>query len=175
MVEPLLPTGVLTACPPGGASLHPLSDNVGSPWRRAAQDPEARTRARRRRRASPRPSRGAGRRSSPSTPALRLRIYHLSRVLIVQGRLYEAQREIGHIAEYAPNSWMVLLGGFWIGMALPQLGRLDEAFAEFDEGLDAGYRDLPDLRSNPYFEPLRRDPRFVRMLAKNGIDPGPAR
>jgi len=129
VVEPLLPTGALTACPPGGASLHPLSYNVGSPWRRAAQDPEARTRARRRRRASPRPSRGAGRRSSPSTPALRLRIYHLSRVLIVQGRLCEAQREIGHIAEYAPNSWMVHLGGFWIGMASRRPG---EALASLD-------------------------------------------
>jgi len=41
--------------------------------------------------------------------------------------------------------------------------------------LDGGYRDLPDLQSNPYFEPLRRDPRFARMLAKHGIDPGPAR
>jgi hypothetical protein len=67
------------------------------------------------------------------------------------------------------------MGHVWAAMALAQLGRLDEAFAEFDEGLAGGYRDLPDLRSNPYFEPLRRDPRFGRMLAKHGIELGPAR
>ena len=147
----------------------------------------------------------ACRRAIQINPAFGESYYHLARVLIPQGRFPEAERALGELAEHFPDSYLVRSGWFWLhlgadrprealavveqdrqimgtglgrawaAMALAQLGRLDEAFAEFDEGLAGGYRDLPDLRSNPYFEPLRRDPRFGRMLATHGIELGPAR
>jgi len=63
------------------------------------------------------------------------------------------------------------------GLALAHyhLARVLIGQGRLDEGLAGGYRDLPDLRSNPYLEPFRRDPRFDRMLAKHGIQMGPAR
>ena len=129
-------------------------------------------------------------------PGLELAHYHLARVLIVQGRLDEAEQEIRYIAEYAPASYLVHGGRFWIAMAagrprealasldraeqmrrtpmgrawaamaLGKAGQLDQAFAELEEALARGYRDLPDLRSNPYFEPLRSDPRYAALLGK---------
>jgi TolB-like protein/Tfp pilus assembly protein PilF len=135
-------------------------------------------------------------------PGLELAHYHLARVLLVQGRIDEAQREIDYIAEHAPTSFLVHGGRFWIAMAsrrprealasldradqlkqtangrawtamaLGQLGLLDEVLAALDQGLAGRYRDESDLRSNPYFEPLRQDPRFRRMLDRYGIEPG---
>jgi adenylate cyclase len=132
-------------------------------------------------------------------PGLELAHYHLARVLVVQGRLEEAEQEIRYVAEYAPTSFLVHGGRFWIAMAarrpreamasldraeqlrrtptgrawaamaLGQSGQLDQAFAELDEAIARGYRDLPDLRSNPYFDPLRRDPRYAALLRKMNL------
>lgn len=60
----------------------------------------------------------------------------------------------------------------WQAMALAQAGDLEEAFAALEEALAKDWRDLDQLRLGPYLEPLRRDPRFARLLARYGIAPG---
>jgi eukaryotic-like serine/threonine-protein kinase len=125
--------------------------------------------------------------------------YHLARVLIPQGRLSEAEQAIAQLEEHFPSSYLVAAGRFWIALgggrprealsylgrdepmkrtnlgrawaaaALAQLGELDQAFLALDEALTGGYRDFADLRGSPYLEPLRRDSRFARLLAKHGM------
>jgi adenylate cyclase len=127
--------------------------------------------------------------------------YHLARVLIPQGRLAEAERSIAYVEEHYPRSSLASAGRFWLylatkrprealaalgprdggdrtslraawaAMAYAQLGELDRAFAALDEAVSLGYRDVADLRTSPYFEPLRRDRRFEPFVAEHGLAP----
>jgi len=127
--------------------------------------------------------------------------YHLARALILQGRLAEAEERIDLLAKLSPDTPFVFWGRFflhlysnrprealtfqekapqtanlraWRSMALAQAGDLDGALAALEEALAKGYRDVAQLRGEPMMEPLRRDPRFARLLAKHGIDLGAA-
>ncbi len=63
------------------------------------------------------------------------------------------------------------LGRACKAMALAQLGEGDRALVALEEALALGYRDEADLRAGRFFEPLRADPRFARLLARHGIEP----
>ncbi len=54
-------------------------------------------------------------------------------------------------------------------MALAQAGETDRALGKLESALSGGYRDVADLQTSPYFESLRRDPRFAALLAKHGL------
>jgi len=53
--------------------------------------------------------------------------------------------------------------------ALAEGGQIDEAFNRLEEALKKGFRDGPMLRYGPWYEPLRKDPRFENLLAKHGL------
>jgi len=55
--------------------------------------------------------------------------------------------------------------------ALAQAGQIEEAFDRLEEALVAGYRDAADLRNSRWYEPLRKDPRFEKLLTKYGLGP----
>lgn len=59
----------------------------------------------------------------------------------------------------------------WQAAALAQNGQIEEAFTRLEEALDAGYRDAADLRNSRWYQPLRKDPRFEKLLAKHGLGP----
>lgn len=125
--------------------------------------------------------------------------YHLLRLHVLQGRLDLAEQDIAHLRAIAPDNPLVFAGRFWLAMANgkprdaldalstrgsdtnldvawramahAQLGELDAAFAQLDAALSDGYRDVNDLRTNRYWEPLRRDARWASTLARHGIKP----
>lgn len=49
--------------------------------------------------------------------------------------------------------------------ASAMLGDTEQAFAYLQEGLEAGYVNLDGIRSNPYFDSIRTDPRFEELLS----------
>ena len=53
--------------------------------------------------------------------------------------------------------------------ALSLDGQIDEAFNRLEQALEKGFRDGPQLRYAPWYEPLRKDPRFEKLLAKYGL------
>ncbi len=55
-------------------------------------------------------------------------------------------------------------------MALAQAGDVDGALAALEEALAKGYRDGAQLHGDPFFEPLRRDPRFGQVVARYGME-----
>jgi hypothetical protein len=46
-----------------------------------------------------------------------------------------------------------------------------EPASTWEEALVAGYRGAADLRNSRWYEPLRKDPRFEKLLAKYGLGP----
>jgi hypothetical protein len=63
------------------------------------------------------------------------------------------------------------LGAAWQAMALAQIGNVDASLKHLDRALAGGYRDFADLRTSPYFSPLRGDPRWAALLAQYGAAP----
>jgi TolB-like protein/Tfp pilus assembly protein PilF len=124
--------------------------------------------------------------------------YHLAKVLAQAGRCDEAERAIGQLRRLSDGQ-LNGSGRFWIGLcrgrpaeslaalrpadqstnldqawraiALAQLGRRDEAFAMLERALKGGFRDVADLRSGRWYQPLRGDPRWAATLARYGITP----
>jgi tetratricopeptide (TPR) repeat protein len=141
----------------------------------------------------------ACRRAMEINPGYAWAPYHLARVLIQVGRIEEAERALALLKERLPQSLLVDAGKFWLAMgvkrprdalaaldgvdrltntnlalawkamALAQIGDLERSFALLDDALARGYRDFASLRTDPSLEPLRRDPRFARLLAQHGI------
>ena len=146
----------------------------------------------------------ACRRALDLDPSSQEALYHLGRVLALQGRIAEAEDAIRRLEDLAPQSPYTSGGRFWIqlcagrprqalvalqaesntqfvkgtalsqswqSMALAQAGDLDGAFAALDDALAKGWRDVDQLRAGPFFEPLRRDPRYLPILAMYGLKP----
>jgi TolB-like protein/Tfp pilus assembly protein PilF len=144
----------------------------------------------------------ACRRAIEINPGYAESYYHLARALLPQGRVPDAEEALRQLAEHVPDSGLIPFGSYWVqmasgrpgdalttlethlpfektalrmastAMALSMMGRRDQAFQVLEQALRTGYRDGAALLGNPYFEPLRSDPRFVRLLADSGLGPG---
>ena len=57
-----------------------------------------------------------------------------------------------------------------VAMIQGELGDMDEAFASLQQAFDGDYPYLEYLPSNPFFDPLREDPRFGALLARLGLE-----
>jgi len=124
--------------------------------------------------------------------------YHLERVLVLGGRIAEAELAFKNLEEHFPGSPLIDAGRFWLfmgtkrplealaaaqrwsqnplsrawsAMALAQAGEKDRAFEQLESALAGGYRDVADVRASPYFATLRADPRLAPLLAKHGLSP----
>ena len=138
-------------------------------------------------------------RSLELTPSTGTTHYHLVRALALQGKLAEAASLQQQVEQLYAGTFYVPYGRFviameagrpgdalaalrmssaignvylaWQAAALAQDGQIEEAFARLEEALDTGYRDAADLRNSRWYEPLRRDPRFEKLLAGHGLGP----
>jgi serine/threonine protein kinase/Flp pilus assembly protein TadD len=121
--------------------------------------------------------------------------FHLVRSLALQGKRAEAREAQQHVEQLNAGTDVVPYGRFviameegrprdalaavpksrgtlftaWQAAALAQAGQIEEAFGRLEEALRAGYRDAADLRNSPWYEPLRKDPRFEKLLAKHRL------
>ncbi len=123
--------------------------------------------------------------------------YHLARALLQQQKIADATRAMAVLDQRQPNSSLSHAGHFWLelyqgrpraaiaavsrdptttplnlawkAMAHGQLGETDQAFADLEAALAGGYRDTGELRTSRWLAPLRKDPRFERMMKKFGV------
>jgi len=140
----------------------------------------------------------ACRRSLELNPNNESAYYHMVRALALQGKHAEAEEAQRQLEQLAEGSAHVPWGRFviameagrprdalaalqaerannlemaWQAAALAQAGQIEEAFARLEQALDAGFRDAADLRNSRWYEPLRKNPRFEKLLAKHGLGP----
>jgi tetratricopeptide (TPR) repeat protein len=79
---------------------------------------------------------------------------HYARALLTDRRLVRLRPD-------RPIPWYNLACSFAV------LGLREPAFSALQRALELGYRDLTHLRFDPDLEPLRRDPRFARLMRKH--------
>ena len=83
------------------------------------------------------------------------------------GRRTEALRLINELKQRRQTSYVS--AGVLIGPYLA-LGNYDEAFAWFERAYQEKSETLQYLKVNPFFDPVRDDPRFADLLRRVGLD-----
>lgn len=81
--------------------------------------------------------------------------------LAAKGYADQALRADLQLARLRPNQPLVQYN---LGCSYAVLGMIDHAFEALERAVELGYDDLYHLRRDPDLKPLRRDPRFARLL-----------
>ena len=55
---------------------------------------------------------------------------------------------------------------YWLGSAYLMEGELDEAFKWLEKAISLGNENLPWFKSNPVWQPLHEDPRFIELMLR---------
>ena len=63
------------------------------------------------------------------------------------------------------GEWLPVLAA-----ARAELGEIDRAFAMLDEAYERRSSELLELKAEPWFDPLRDDPRFAALLERMELD-----
>ncbi|HAL92807.1 MAG TPA: hypothetical protein DCM68_07270 [Verrucomicrobia bacterium] len=71
-----------------------------------------------------------------------------------------ADREMVKMEPDSPNAW------YNLACSLALTGQPDEAFAALEKAIALGYDDAEWMQDDDDFEPIRKDPRFARLLAQ---------
>ena len=79
---------------------------------------------------------------------------------------YQVDRHLISIANPAPNSNPAYLS---LATSYMQLGQYDSAIVYLEKALNPREESLPNIHSNPIFDPIRQDKRFVDIVAKIGL------
>lgn len=77
-------------------------------------------------------------------------------------------------AEDAINKWKGLekkqyVSNYWIGIAYAALGKKDAAFVELEKAYRAHDWFLQRLKTDPFMDSLRDDPRFADLVKRVGF------
>jgi len=72
----------------------------------------------------------------------------------------QADRDMVRLQPHSPLAW------YNLACSLSLTGSPDEAFAALDRAVSLGYADADWMKEDDDFEPIRKDPRFARLLAK---------
>ena len=71
-----------------------------------------------------------------------------------------ADREMVQMEPDSPNAW------YNLACSLSLTGQPDDAFAALEKAIALGYDDAEWMQDDDDFEPIKKDPRFARILAQ---------
>ena len=71
-----------------------------------------------------------------------------------------ADREMVRMEPDSPNAW------YNLACSLSLTGQPDDAFAALEKAIALGYDDAEWMQNDDDFEPIKKDPRFARILAQ---------
>ena len=71
-----------------------------------------------------------------------------------------ADRELAQMEPDSPNAW------YNLACSLSLTGQPDDAFAALEKAIALGYDDAEWMQDDDDFEPIKKDPRFARILAQ---------
>ena len=71
-----------------------------------------------------------------------------------------ADRDMVRMEPDSPNAW------YNLACSLALTGQPDDAFAALEKAIALGYDDAEWMQDDDDFEPLKKDPRFARLLAQ---------
>ena len=71
-----------------------------------------------------------------------------------------ADREMVRMEPDSPNAW------YNLACSLSLTGQPDDAFAALEKAIALGYDDAEWMQDDDDFEPIKKDPRFTRLLAQ---------
>jgi TolB-like protein/class 3 adenylate cyclase/Tfp pilus assembly protein PilF len=91
----------------------------------------------------------------------------LGRTYAEAGNGEEATKALNHLRTSKSD---IFVSSGYVAVVLIGLGRLDEAFAALEQAEDERWYYGGFLKVDPYFDPLRSDPRFKALLKKAGLE-----
>ncbi len=99
---------------------------------------------------------------SENEPNFRLGV-QLAYAYAKTGRKQQAQELIDKFKELEKSTYVV---NYWLAVSYAALGEKDAAFAELEKSFQARDWFLPRLKTDPFLEPLKADPRFDELLKR---------
>jgi serine/threonine protein kinase/tetratricopeptide (TPR) repeat protein len=82
------------------------------------------------------------------------------------GRRREAEEVINRWKELAKTKYVL---DYWVAVTYVGLGEKDAAFAELEKAYQARDWFLPRIKTDPFMDPLRDDPRFKDLVRRLGL------
>jgi serine/threonine-protein kinase len=79
------------------------------------------------------------------------------------GRRQDAERIVERFKDIAKTQYVM---SYHVALIYSALGEKDQAIAELESALSEHDYLLPRLKVEPFFDPLRGDPRFERIVAQ---------
>jgi tetratricopeptide (TPR) repeat protein len=86
--------------------------------------------------------------------------------LVLAGRREEAERILGDFEERRKTQYVPMAAMTQMSIAL---GKFDRAFEWLDTAAEYRASFMLPIRVYPFFDPIRSDPRFAALLARNGF------
>jgi hypothetical protein len=84
------------------------------------------------------------------------------------GRAGEARELLGRLRAMAKERFVLPTSFAWLHLGL---GDIDEAFAWMEQAVDHNDEWVHPLKTYPFMDPLREDPRFGVLLRKLSLEP----
>jgi serine/threonine protein kinase/tetratricopeptide (TPR) repeat protein len=82
------------------------------------------------------------------------------------GRRREAEAVINQLEELEKTRYII---NYWVAVTYAALGEKDAAFAELEKAYQARDWFLPRIKTDPFMDPLRDDPRFNDLIRRIGL------
>lgn len=92
----------------------------------------------------------------------------LGMLLADNGKVGEARAILQQLNDMATRDYVAPTAFAWVNLGL---GELDQAFAWMEKAIDASDPNIVPIKTFPFLDPIRSDPRFARLLRKMNLEP----